>query len=88
MNYGKVGLILRIQNKTRILTNVIITGGEECMTYNPDEEWYTIQSRYFTAAIEVKNETVTECEPILKYMKGWSMKRVVSYCKQKGWKID
>lgn len=26
--------------------------------------------------------------PIIKYMKGWNLNKIISYCKKKNWKVE
>ena len=33
------------------------------------------------------DEVVTEAAPIIKYMEGWYLSKVRSYCEKKGWKV-
>ncbi len=28
------------------------------------------------------------CAPIIKYMKGWTLAQIKSYCKRKGWTVE
>lgn len=34
-----------------------------------------------------KDELVVEAAPIIKYMKGWYLSKVASYCKKKNWEF-
>jgi hypothetical protein len=44
-----------------------------------------ITSNYFCAGVVVQDGAVTRAAPILKYMRGWTIKRVRTYCKIKDW---
>lgn len=44
-----------------------------------------IVAPHFVAGIEAENGRVIIAAPILRYMLGWSGKRVASYCAKKGW---
>ena len=44
---------------------------------------YRISARHFVAGFEVEEGLVVFSAPILKYMVGWSVVRVVEYCKTK-----
>ena len=43
---------------------------------------------HFVAGAEMRKGVVTNCAPIIKYMKGWSYRRVQSYCKYKKWEYE
>lgn len=43
-----------------------------------------IVAPYFVAGI-VKGGSVA---PIIKYMKGWTLKEIQEYCKRKGWEVE
>lgn len=42
-----------------------------------------IKSNFFTAGLECKGNKVVRTAPIIKYMKGWDIYKVISYCKIK-----
>jgi hypothetical protein len=44
-----------------------------------------ISSSYFTAGYDTESKTIV---PIIKYIKGWSVEKIVSYCRKKNWKIE
>lgn len=44
-----------------------------------------IEAPHFVAGLVVTDDVVVRTAPILKYMLGWSLGRVISYCRQKGW---
>ena len=44
-----------------------------------------IDAPHFNAAVALRDFTVVRAAPILRYMVGWNVKRVVDYCHQKGW---
>ncbi len=48
-----------------------------------------IKSSYFCAGLEAEDYDlqVKRAAPILKYMMGWSVRRVEKYAKQKGWTL-
>jgi hypothetical protein len=45
-----------------------------------------ITSDYFCAAVIVEHERVVSAAPILYYMVGWTVDRVMWYCDKKQWK--
>lgn len=47
-----------------------------------------IKSSYFTAGLIIQNGFVTHAAPIIKYMRGWEIFRVKSYCIRKNWEIE
>jgi IS4 transposase len=47
-----------------------------------------IRGPNFHAGIVLLNDRVTETAPIVKYMKGWSRKRVRDYCNDRDWNIS
>ena len=44
-----------------------------------------INAPYFNAGAIVVNGTVTRAAPIVGYMIGWNLSKVVTYCRKKGW---
>lgn len=48
---------------------------------------FRIEAPHFTAGILIYDETVTDTAPIVSYMKGWDLNRVLSYVKKKQWII-
>lgn len=47
---------------------------------------YHIESNYFSAGLVINDKgLVVNCAPIIKYMMGWSEKRVMDYIRVKGW---
>lgn len=47
-----------------------------------------IESSYFVAGVIFGDEKVIIAAPIIKYMIGWNMYKVINYCKQKNWKFE
>ena len=47
-----------------------------------------ITAPYFSAGVLVRNSVVYKAAPIVKYMVGWSVERVMEYCQKKGWKVE
>ena len=47
-----------------------------------------IVSSYFVVGIILDADLVIEAPPIVRYMKGWYISRVYSYCKMKGWDYE
>lgn len=46
----------------------------------------TIDAPHFNAGIEYDdNDIVVHAAPIIRYMIGWSINQVTSYCTKKGW---
>ena len=52
------------------------------------EEILSIDAPYFNAGIVLINQEVVYAAPILHYMKGWKLQRVISYVRKKGWRWD
>lgn len=48
---------------------------------------YQIKSPYFTAGITFVNDKADKAAPIIKYMIGWTLDAVKSYCFIKRWDI-
>lgn len=46
---------------------------------------YQITAPHFTAGLEAKADLVTHAAPIIRYMTGWPVERVGSYCATKRW---
>ena len=44
-----------------------------------------ITAPHFVAAYDMQNHNIA---PILKYMRGWTLDRIRSYCRSKGWKCE
>lgn len=47
-----------------------------------------IEAPHFVARLEVDSGRVVEAAPILRYMVGWTTKRVRGYVDAKGWRAD
>jgi len=47
-----------------------------------------IVAPHFVAGIICRNRLVAIVPPILKYMSGWLMVKVIAYCKEKGWSFQ
>jgi hypothetical protein len=46
-----------------------------------------VDSGYFYAAVVLNGKVVERTAPILKYMMGWTTKKVFDYCIKKKWKF-
>ena len=46
-----------------------------------------IVAPHFVAGIVVHDGRVTEAAPIVRYMVGWSPRRVLAYVDRKGWSV-
>ena len=44
-----------------------------------------ITANHFCAGYDVINGNIA---PIIKYMKGWSLEKIKSYCKEKNWSVE
>lgn len=53
-----------------------------------DKDLIHIDAPHFCAGAELYNGFVVKVAPIIKYMKGWDINRVVSYCNKKKWKWE
>lgn len=49
---------------------------------------YQITAPHFCGAVEIVNGKVFDTAPIVKYMMGWELKRMLNYCADKGWRCD
>lgn len=47
-----------------------------------------ITAKHMTAGVVVEDGVAVKTAPILKYMKGWILTRIIQYCNQKGWKCE
>lgn len=47
-----------------------------------------IASKHFVAGVTCIDKLCVEAAPIVKYMLGWPMVRVISYCNYKGWRLE
>jgi hypothetical protein len=46
-----------------------------------------VTSPYFCASYDTKLAR-RPIAPIIRYMRGWSLERIVDYCVRKGWKVE
>ena len=46
-----------------------------------------IRSDHFTAGVVIHKGKVVDAAPIVKYMIGWDLERMLDYVKQKGWTL-
>jgi len=44
-----------------------------------------ISAPNFVAAYDIETGNIA---PIIKYMKGWSYEKILTYCNKKGWKLE
>jgi hypothetical protein len=44
-----------------------------------------VYAPHFVAAYDMQSGNIA---PIIKYMKGWTLDKIVTYCEKKGWNID
>lgn len=51
----------------------------------PIKSLIRITSSYFCAGYDMETDNIA---PIIKYMKGWNLSRILLYCKTKGWKVE
>jgi hypothetical protein len=48
-----------------------------------------IEAPHFVAGLETgPGRLVTRPAPIVGYMRGWSVRRVISYCRRKRWRLQ
>lgn len=47
--------------------------------------WIQVSSSYFVAGLKARDSIIFEAAPILKFMEGWTLGRVKTYCQEKGW---
>lgn len=53
-----------------------------------EEEIISIDAPHFCAGVVLINQDVVYTAPILHYMKGWKLQRVISYTRKKGWRWE
>lgn len=51
-------------------------------------EIWTVDAPHFNAGLVERNYAVVRAAPIIKYMRGWPITRVASYCRKKGWSLS
>lgn len=44
-----------------------------------------IVAPHFVAGVVIEDRRVVKAAPIVKYMIGWSVTRVLTYCRRRGW---
>ena len=49
------------------------------------ERVLAIDAPHFNAGLVLVGGKVIEAAPILRYMLGWELERVLAYCRRKGW---
>lgn len=49
---------------------------------------YRVVAPDFVAGLVAKRGVVTSSAPILKYMQGWQVKKVIEYAQKKGWQTS
>jgi hypothetical protein len=47
-----------------------------------------IEAPHFVAGLDATGRLVSRTAPIVGYMTGWPVRRVISYCKRKGWRLQ
>lgn len=47
--------------------------------------WLRISSKYFVAGYDLQSRQIA---PIIRYMKGWELNKIKSYCRYKGWSLE
>lgn len=47
----------------------------------------TIDAPHFCCGVVVVDGVVIDSAPIVKYMKGWVVPKVIDYCTRKGWEV-
>lgn len=50
--------------------------------------FYRIESPYFVVGVLFDNNVVIDVPPIVKYIKGWQLSKVMRYCTNKQWKLE
>jgi len=48
---------------------------------------FQIEATHFTAGGEIFAGKITHAAPIIRYMKGWTDKKLYDYCVKKNWKV-
>lgn len=49
---------------------------------------FRIESLYFVAGLICVENIVTQAAPIIRYMIGWNINKVRSYCEKRKWKLE
>lgn len=47
-----------------------------------------IVAKHFVAGVEISRARVARAAPILRYMLGWPVHKVISYCHSQGWTTE
>jgi hypothetical protein len=47
-----------------------------------------IEAPHFVAGLDVTGRLVSDAAPIVAYMIGWSVRRVIAYCRRKRWRLQ
>jgi hypothetical protein len=47
-----------------------------------------IEAPHFVAGIEIVGRLVKDSAPIVSYMRGWTTRRVIDYCRRKRWRLQ
>lgn len=63
-------------------------GKPELCFIRPETLTAQIKSSYFTAGLIIQDDFVTRAAPIIKYMIGWEVSRVKTYCIKKNWEVE
>lgn len=50
--------------------------------------WFRVVNTYIAAGGEFTNGKISRCAPIIKYMAGWSVERLIGYCRNKDWDLE
>ena len=48
---------------------------------------YQIMAPHFCAGFVMKEDVVVNAAPIIRYMMGWSYRKVQAYCQKKNWQL-
>ena len=49
---------------------------------------FRITGPFFCAGVELRDNYVICCAPILNYMRGWTRKRLLNYVRDRDWKAE
>jgi hypothetical protein len=47
-----------------------------------------IEAPHFVAGLTATGRRIDRAAPIIGYMVGWSVRKVISYCRRKGWQLQ
>lgn len=55
---------------------------------DPHQLWLRIDTGYAVVGVGLQEGEVVVCAPIIRYMTGWRLERVLGYATSKGWLVE